>query len=419
MLLTGILFTIPWFFICLLLYLYLSRRLGINRWLLVALFQIKVIATFCVQAIYTYYYTDRSLNDVFRYFDDGIILSDVFSKAPMDYIKIILGIYDEVAFRGYYFDKMNAWIKPYDSGLYNDNILMIKVNSLLNFFSLGHYEVNALFFSTIGLIGLSYLCRAILENKVQRQWALLIICLFPSFQLLMSGGLKETLLIYGIGITLMAATGDFTVQTRLFYGLVGLIISGLIKPYFIACMLPGLIAISLFPDRAARSWVAWILIVALGYASAHLMGIDLVNYIVQKQHDFINHSLEIEPGSYRPMARLDYSLISIIVAAPLALIKTLIQPMPWEIRNVGEVIMLIENLYLLVLLVFAGRNLAIGTRNIKAHSKIRMALLTIILGLILIGLICPVLGATMRYRAPFIILLLVSLTPYLINFRTR
>ena len=149
------------------------------------------------------------------------------------------------------------------------------------------------------------------------------------------------------------------------------------------------------------------------------MGIDLVNYIVQKQHDFINHSLEIEPGSYRPMARLDYSLISIIVAAPLALIKTLIQPMPWEIRNVGEIIMLIENLYLLVLLVFAGRNLAIGTRNITAHSKIRMALLTIIPGLILIGLICPVLGATMRYRAPFIILLLVSLTPYLINFRTR
>ncbi|MDP4933607.1 MAG: hypothetical protein NWR30_02750 [Salibacteraceae bacterium] len=54
------------------------NRSGFIKWVLIAALVMKVIGTYFQQALYTYYYTDRSTADIYRFFDDGVLLKEVF-----------------------------------------------------------------------------------------------------------------------------------------------------------------------------------------------------------------------------------------------------------------------------------------------------------------------------------------------------
>lgn len=414
--LEGILFTIPWMLI-LLAVLLRSRFLRLPKvrgTALVSLFTIKVMATFALQALYTYYYTDRSTADIYRFFDDGIILHHILGENPTDFFRIMAGWYDKsLGFTEAYFDRMNAWIKPFDTGFYNDNHFMIRVNALLAFLSSGYYEIHGILFSFMAFAGLILLVRSLVSNPQKQLTALLLVTFLPSFQLWCSGGVKETMALAGFGLSLMIIhhTDELARGMRK-YGLsllLGLLILASLKVYFLIALVPAVMVLIIARNRrweTLSSWLMWTVITVSGFALAEGMDLGIVEEVVRKQHDFLNHSAELQPGSYFDMAPLEYSMVAIFKRLPEALFNSLLRPLPWQLHHAPEALMLLENIYLFLILGWFAWSLR--TQQVQ-KSLLYFWMQLALPVLCLIGLTTPVLGAVMRYRAPVIVLLLVAI----------
>ena len=68
---------------------------GISAKTSVLLFNLKVAAGIALALIYTFYYTDRSLADIYKYFDDGQIIANLFLTDPLTYFQIVSGIHTD------------------------------------------------------------------------------------------------------------------------------------------------------------------------------------------------------------------------------------------------------------------------------------------------------------------------------------
>jgi len=132
--------------------------------------------------------------------------------------------------------------------------------------------------------------------------------------------------------------------------------------------------------------------------------------VVRKQHDFLNHVQFISPGSAFEMAYLSEGYPSILASLPQAFAKVLVRPYPHEIGTMAETLMLLENIFVSVILVLALINIAQTRKLSKSQLWIALFILPIIL---LTGLVTPVFGAIMRYRAPAIVLMHIVMAPNL------
>ena len=135
-----------------LLFIFLIRKLsffninGLSFRILSTIFVIKILAGILLSFIYTYYYTDRSTADIFKYFDDSKIMYDALFQKPSDFFRMLFGIENNSA----YFDKtyyatMNNWYRVYDSNIYNESHTIIRFNALIRIFSFGYYHVHTVF----------------------------------------------------------------------------------------------------------------------------------------------------------------------------------------------------------------------------------------------------------------------------------
>lgn len=409
----GILLATVWF--AFLLYVLMRSSSMYSSRLILLLFSFKVIGAFALQAIFTYYYTDRSTADIFRFFDDGMILRDAMFTHPIDFFRMLFGWNaDDPNLRIHYFERMNAWIKPFDAGLYNDNHFMIRINALMGFVSFGYYEVHGLLFTFMSFLGIKWSVDALVKEPRAARWGLTLAILFPSSLLWLSGGLKEAMLMLGIGAALKVLTSkDTNWKATLPYALLALFVLTQLKLYVFLFLIPVSIVVwarQRWHLRLVYSYVLWLSLGLVGILSLHLIGIDISESIAQKQHDFINHVTEIHSGSAFELTRLSPSYASLIVNIPEALVNTLVRPFPIEVDSPPEALMLLENVFLWVLLICAL--IARYKFGIESSSIGWMILLLLPL-LLLTGWVTPVFGAIMRYRAPALVLLLVSLSPFI------
>lgn len=409
--------SLPWMFIALgfLLSQKKLRISGVRASIISGLYLIKIFGTFCLQWIYTYHYTERATADIYRFFDDGILLRDLLFTNTSDFINIILGFYEQ-SYTSLYFDKMNSWIKPYESGLYNDNIVMIKMNSLFSLVTNGRFESNAILFSTFAFIGLILLTKTFSSERKVAFGVIGIVSLLPSYLLLQSGGLKESVLLFGIGLFFYSFIGLLNQGKRQLLSLFALSILVLysIKPYFLVSFAPAIITYFLLSKARISeyfSWPMWCSIVVVGLVMTQALGFEIIDFVIRKQHDFLNHSAEINPGSAIEMERLGNSTMEVLLETPTALFRVLFEPLPWTVNSFSTALMSLENLVVILIILLFAIKLFNG-KSVSPYST--MVLQGVLPGIILIGLISPVLGATMRYRAPFLIMLLLILIPTLL-----
>ena len=76
--------------------------------------------------IYTYHYTDRSLADIYKYFDDAKYMYGAVWTSPIDFLSMLTGIGNDTPHFNLYYDQMNNWFREYESNLYNDNPTLIR-----------------------------------------------------------------------------------------------------------------------------------------------------------------------------------------------------------------------------------------------------------------------------------------------------
>ena len=219
---------------------------GIKKNHVLFAFLSQVFAGFILYMIYSQYYTERYTADIFKYYDDSLVLYDTFFSNPLDFFKIIIGIdCDSEDYLINYFSEMNHWDTSYENSLMDESRLLIRLNAILNIIGFKSYSFNLISFVFIGFLGKFLITKNLVKfyksiNPIILFWGLI---LFPSLMLWSSGILKEPLIIFSIGLILQSF-GVYNSKKRSSLILVffGLLIIFKVKFYVFICFLPALIS---------------------------------------------------------------------------------------------------------------------------------------------------------------------------------
>ncbi len=371
-------------------------------------FILKILAGTAMYFIYSFYYDDRSMADIFKYFDDSKIMYDALFDKPMDYFKMLFSINnDNTYFAEKYYMEMNNWFRVYESNIYNDSHTIIRFNALIRLFSFGIYHVHTVFMCFLALTGLLALYKFFIHEIRENHLILFMGIMFiPSVLFWGSGVLKEGILLFALGMWLYYISklirGKRSILI-LFWVLFPILLLFFTKFYILISILPLIIAYTWVKLSKTRFVFLKYSIVSLVY---FLIGLNIhhvfpsynfVHILVLKQRDFLNLAQSVDSGSLIQMQVLQYNLGSILSNAPLAFLRTLFRPWFFEIGSIFTFMAGLENL-LILFLIFV--TLIFKKKKIPSHNLLFLSLFFVLFVFTLTGLTTPVTGAMVRYKIP-------------------
>ncbi len=376
-----------------------------SHWIL-AIFLSKFFAGFVLYVVYAYLYEGRNTGDIFKYFDDGNIIFSALNENPLDYLRIVTGIGSDSPHLFKYYDTCSFWLKDFNYGLINDNRILIRFNALVRLISLGNILIHTLFMSFLSFTGLWAIFK-VFENRVKAN----IICIvaaifyFPSVLFWTSGLLKEGILMFAFGI-LFYHFNKFLLNKMNVKTVIIITLSMLLlifsKFYVLVAALPGLLFLVLnkyFKSRLFLNLIlAHILFILFAWFCEPIIGLNFLEIITNKQHDFIAFSQSLSKvGSLIKIAPLEPSFVSIIKNTPAALFNSFFRPTMLEANNPFMLMAALENTLIIILIILTFIFFS------KEHTRkplLWFSISFIVILFTLIGLTTPVLGALVRYKAP-------------------
>lgn len=268
-------------------------------------FGLKVLSGFALYLIYTYYYTDRSTADIWKYYDDGMVMFSGLRDRPLDYLQMLFGIGNDTEYFKQYYDKMNHWYRPFSSSIANDTHTIIRFNAFMRLFSLGHYNVHSVVANFLGLIGLTGILHFLKQlAPTKEKWFFLGVFLMPGMMFWASGVLKEPLLLFGLGLFLfgiMNLLGSGLTWQRLALILFSLFFLTTVKSYALVAVALGLISWFIC-NKATKLKPASVFATVFGIGMLGLIGLhefspdkSLFTRMAQRQFEFYQLA---EGGTY-------------------------------------------------------------------------------------------------------------------------
>lgn len=383
---------------------------GLGKRFLMIVLVLKVLAGTAVWWLYTYYYTNRADADIYKFFDASVPMYEALWTGPGDYVRMLFGIADgSPYFDQTYYQRIDHWYREYESNLYNDAHTMIRFNAFVRIFSFGHYHVHTVFICFLSLTGLVCLHKAFAPLLPGKEKALgLVVFLLPGVLFWGSTVIKESLLMFGLGVFLLhlfklvRGNGSWV---SLLAVLLTMALLFVLKFYVLACLLPGLLAWSVCA-RWRRAPVvgvfAGVLLVCvlLAVNMQHILpGYDLLYLFSVKQKDMYGLAAATNAGSVVHVPRLSAEWWSFVAAAPVALFNALLGPSVLLKGGALSLLPALENVVLLVALVLA---LVYRRRNGVDRPMLFCLATYCVLLLLIIGWTTPVMGALVRYRVPLL-----------------
>ncbi len=415
------------------LFVFMIRKLpffkidGISHNKLVLAFLVKVVSGILLGAIYTYYYKDRLTSDTFKFFDDSKIMFNVMFENPKWFLQMFTGWNDAAAYLLPYYDTMHNWYNK--AALFNDYRTQIRINTLLRFISLGFYNVHGIIFSFLAFIGLTALLKLFigeLQNKRNLLYA--GVYFLPSVVFWGSGLLKDSLIFFATGISLYHLHKLFIGKGKnpmhFFWFVVFFLFLMVIKFHNYILLVPLFFAYSV-----CLKWPRYKVLVFSGTIAVYylvlikiyyiLPGYGLLDLLAKKQLEFLVLADYYHPPSQIAISELSSSMWNALTNTPEALYHTLFRPWFWESQSPFIMLAGFENLVICFLLIACV--LGFDRKKLKITPLLLLSFFYFISLYELIGLVTPVMGAMVRYKAqalPFIIFVFVSLAdPVLLKTR--
>lgn len=374
---------------------------------------IKLLAGVAIGLIYTYYYTDRLTADTFRLFDDSKIIFDSFHTNKYDFFRMQTGIGAGASELSGYYNAMNNWYDVYSP--INDNRTMIRFNAFLRFLSMGNYYVHVViisFLSFAGVVGLVKVFEERFPNLTKDIFAVLIV--LPSLLLWVSGLLKDSLAFFTFGMTIyyfnnFIRSERFDIKSilALTFFLGALMFS---KFQIFLLSLPLLAAWALSEKLKTSAWIIFPTVLASTIMLLFLLGsavpsLDIASMLSAKQSAFYSLGIKEKAGSLISIPRLEPEMSSILINAPNGFLTALFRPLPLDPGPVLSKIFTIENLVVIIFIIW---NIFRGKKeSFSADPLVVFCLFYAVVYLSVIGMVTPVLGAMVRYKAqalPFLII---------------
>ena len=380
---------------------------------LFGLFFIKLVAAYCLFLVYSKYYTDRSTADIFKYFDDSTWLyKNVFSKSPINYFKIILGIHTDQPYIHYELKQTQYWFKPHETNVFNDNRTVIRFNLIIYLISLGYYHIHTLILCFLSFIGLTGIYKTFIKLFPQKTLILILSIYFlPSVLFWGSGILKESLLLFSVGLFIYGLAELTLHKKKTLSNFIIITISFLLltitKPYVILTLAPSVLALISYPRFKKISIIYYFILIHVFCIISALIvnylntNLDILGNIVYKQHDFLNVARDTHAQSTIYVEKLSNNLYSFIHFSPLAFVNGFFRPTIFEINSIIYLPAVFESTLLILGVVFF-----LLKRNTDLNGNQKMivyfSLFFSVFLALLIGLATPVLGAIVRYRVPYL-----------------
>lgn len=289
-----------------------------------------------------------------------------------------------------------------------DDNLFIKLLGLLNILSGGNYYITAVLFSFFSFWGLYQIFAVAARNfPVHISFVFFLLFFAPSNLFWNSGLHKDGLIVFFTGLAIWV-TYKF-IQHRKAWNIAILVVSlfflFLFRIVNAMLMIPAIMAWMLACRRPARTGIIYMSIYVISIAGFFLTAYfpDAYNLplkLAEKQHDFSR----IEANSGLDLTPLEPDFTGYLKVVPEALNNVFLRPYISEITGPLQLLSFIETILTLALFIM----LLIRTRfKYLFSSPLLLFFLTLSLThLLVIGLTISFTGSIVRYKALYIILLL-------------
>jgi hypothetical protein len=275
-----------------------AKKIGIAKKHLLFIWGVKLIYTIVFIQIFSNYYGpgEALQGDSYKFQEDGRILNEIAKEDLPKYTQILFGFSgDEEALHQNELKSTVIWAAGENGDQINDNRLMIRINSVIHFFSANDPYVHALVFSFLAFIGLILIYKTF-KNHVQYPVLFFyVICLFPSIGFWGGGTTKEALMILSLGMIIyplgQLVQKKFTLGSFLIL-MIGIFFSMINKPYVGLILLPFVFVFCVgnyFQWRKLIVLVSTIIAISLSILLTYTpKNMNLLDKISYKQRDLIN-----------------------------------------------------------------------------------------------------------------------------------
>lgn len=264
---------------------------SVSPWLMPIGFGIKVLVGLFFVYIYSYHYGVGELTaDSSEFLVDSKTLNEVFYKSPSAYFKFMLGIDDrKLLFE--YLSETTQWDGD-SNKWFNDVRNLLRLHSLIHFFSFGNIVIHLMVTSMICLFGIRYMVMALTPYvKVTPTFIFFAILMMPNVLFWSSGILKEPLIFFSIGLFLYTILRQHSPFKKGMLLLISILLLIGIKVYILICLLPA-IAIYLLFEKIKNIKIALsITFIIISGAILSLLTPPLkpvVSKLSDQQFDFVN-----------------------------------------------------------------------------------------------------------------------------------
>ena len=381
---------------------------GLSRSQLIIIFLLKVMAGIFYGWIGLYYGGLAQMQDTWGYHTNSIQEYQLLFNNPHEYFT-------------------NLFHDPYESGTSNfftstdsywsdlKGNFFIKILSVFNLLSFGHYYVNVIFYSFITLFGTLAIYRVMTDVFPGKKLSIMLATfLLPSFLYWTSGIHKEGLIFTGISLIIYCIYFGYKQKKfgfrRTICVIAGLMVVLALRNFIIVILVPAIIAwliANRWPKYGLTIFCSLYLLFGILFFTARYINpnLDFPQAVVNKQREF--KKLEAG-GSTIPMKDLEPTAGSFLKNTPQAINLSTIRPYPSDVRHILSLAAAIEiNMIILIFILF----LFLRTKGNSNDSKNLMYFciffsMTLLLA---IGFSVNNLGAIVRYRSVLMPLLVIPM----------
>jgi len=396
------------------------KTFGIKSGWAIGIFLFKIMAAISFWAIYTYYYTERSTSDAFRFFDDSKVIHSALFEDFGSYARMMFGFDTDNPRLDKYSVKMFNWDKEYNFFMYNDNRTMLRFNALCMLLSFGNYHIHSIIMSLFSFIGGFYLFKAFYKFMPDKKHLLLLaVFCIPTVAFFSSSVLKEGIIVGAIGFFFYGIFNLYEKYKKpgvwiclLFGGMLLLIM----KIYIIGCLIPALIyLISSKWILNKRPWLYFLLFHVLVCVSVIILSDifpdkDIFGLLFKKRDDFTNVAIQYESGSYFNIGNIMPNATSYLIYSPIIMFTMFFRPFIWEGGWLYK-LAAFENMFIIFMIIM---RFLFHQRINLPERRIFYFLLSFIFYLyLLIGFTTTVFGALIRYKVPALSLVVIACLLYM------
>lgn len=399
---TGILYVTGFSF----LFRWLNRRKGKpadERWLIAA-FVAKLAAGFAYGYVYAHYFP---VSDSWVYFKESLVEYQNLLTRPSAFFSA-----------GITFNNLTDFFSTADDAPWSNmgENLLIKLLAVFNVFSGGNYYINVIFFNALSFWGL-YLIYFVAKKHIQKN-GLLIFCIvffLPSCLFWNSGIDKDGLIVFFTGTLIYAVHYCITVKRTV--GQLGVCVLSFVFIFLLRninalILLPAIaawwISVKVVPARPYLSYLivysACIVFFFLSVSFPSKFNLPLK--LAEKQHQF----LTLEANTVLPLTPLKPTIKSYAEVLPQAVNHVFLRPYITEIKSPFHLMAFAEMILIITIILLA---VLWGAKHMLRQLLQPFCLFLIMVslgGLLITGYTVPFTGAIVRYKALYIVLLLLPFT---------